>query len=394
MTPKGNIVCIVLDGVGIGAAPDAAEYNDLGTNTLCNTAAAAGGLSLPHMAELGLGNIAKIQGVQHNENPSGAYGTMVEVSRGKDSTTGHWEIAGIQLTKDFPYYRNGFPAMLIDRFIALTGCKGVLGNTVASGTVIISELGEEHVRTGYPIVYTSADSVFQIAAHEEVIPLQRLYEMCEIARHKVCIGGDAVGRVIARPFVGTAGHFERTANRKDFSLLPPQATVLDLLQNAKIPTVGIGKIEDLFAGKGLSSSFHTKSNADGIDRTIEQMQRTKGGFLFINLVDFDQSFGHRQDPVGMKGALEYFDNRLPEIIEAMNEEDILMITADHGNDPTDNSTDHSREIVPLLVFSKKKKKGTAMGQRSSFADIGKTVADYFGVDGSQLAGNSFLRLVV
>lgn len=394
MNGQGKVVCIILDGIGIGAAPDAYLYNDQGTNTLCNTARVTGGLHLPHLSQLGLGNIANIQGVAENKNAEGCFGTMREVSKGKDSTTGHWEISGIIMDKDFPYYPNGFPESVVKKFLEVTGFKGILGNKVASGTAIIEELGDEHVRTGFPIIYTSADSVFQIAAHEEVIPLERLYEISQLARNSVLVNEHAVGRVIARPFVGTSGKYKRTTNRRDFSLIPPKTNVLDLLFKKNIPTISIGKIDDLFAGKSLSEKIHTKSNAEGIEQTITQAQSNTTGFIFTNLVDFDQSFGHRQDPVGMKGALEFFDLQLPRILETIKGNDILFITADHGNDPTDNSTDHSREYVPLVIYSPNGKRNVDIGIRESFADLGKTIAEYFGVDGTKLSGSSFLHSIV
>ncbi|MFA6455431.1 MAG: phosphopentomutase [Bacteroidota bacterium] len=394
MKKQGKVICIVLDGVGIGAAPDAYLYHDEGTNTLCNTASVMGGLHLPNLAALGLGNIAEIAGVPKNPAAKGNFGKMREVSKGKDSTTGHWEFSGIIVEKDFPYYPNGFPGELVEKFCALTGCKGVLGNKAASGTVILEELGAEHERTGFPIIYTSADSVLQIATNEQVIPLERLYEICTIAREKVMIGEHAVGRVIARPFSGTNGKYKRTTNRRDFSLLPPSTTMLDILFDNDIPTVAIGKIDDLFAGKSLKEKIHTKSNAEGIEEIISWAKRTPTGFIFTNLVDFDALFGHRQDPKGMKEALEYFDVHLPRIMEAMGEDDLLLITADHGNDPTDNSTDHSREFVPIIAVSRNGKKNVDLGTRQTFADLGKTVVDYFGFDGKALKGTSFLNQVL
>ncbi len=390
MRRNGKIICIVLDGVGIGAAPDAHVYHDEKANTISNTASVTGGLNLPNMAELGLGNIAQIQGVAPQENAAGNFGKMREVSKGKDSTTGHWEFSGIILEKDFPYYPYGFPDEVIEKFCSLTGYKGVLGNKAASGTVIVAELGEEHERTGFPIIYTSADSVFQIAASEHVIPIERLYELCTIARNQVMIGQHAVGRVIARPFVGTNGIYKRTTNRRDFSLLPPGRTMLDILFEKGIPTVAIGKIDDLFAGKSLSEKIHTSSNMEGIEETILWAKKTPNGFVFTNLVDFDALFGHRQDPKGMKEALEFFDANLPRILETVNGDDLLILTADHGNDPTDNSTDHSREYVPLIVYSPDGKKNVDLGIRQTFADLGKTVVDYFGFDGKELKGKSFL----
>lgn len=393
MNGRGKIICVILDGVGIGAAPDAADYGDELANTLCNTAAVVGGLNLPHLQRLGLGNIAKIEGVEPTAHAEGCYGAMREVSKGKDSTTGHWEISGIVLEKDFPYYPDGFPVSVIGKFCALTGFDRVLGNKAASGTVIIEELGNEHVASGDPIVYTSADSVFQIAAHEEVIPLERLYDLCMIARNQVMVGQDAVGRVIARPFTGPAGKFTRTTNRRDFSLEPPAATMLDILHSHGIPTVGVGKIDDLFAGKGLKEKIHTNSNTEGIDETIAWAQRTPDGFIFTNLVDFDALYGHRQDAKGMKGALEYFDAQLPRLMETLNGNDILILTADHGNDPTDNSTDHSREYVPLLTYSPGGKKNVDIGIRSSFADLGKTIVEYFGFPENSMKGTSFFNSI-
>ncbi|MFA6468019.1 MAG: phosphopentomutase [Bacteroidota bacterium] len=394
MKKTGKVICIVLDGVGIGAAPDAHLYHDEGANTLCNTASVVGGLHLPNLAALGLGNIAEIRGVLKTPAAKGNFGKMREVSKGKDSTTGHWEFSGIIVEKDFPYYPNGFPKDLVEKFCALTGCKGVLGNKAASGTVILEELGVEHERTGFPIIYTSADSVLQIAANEQIISLERLYEICTIAREKVMTGEHAVGRVIARPFTGTNGKYKRTTNRRDFSLLPPSTTMLDILFDNGIPTVAIGKIDDLFAGKSLKEKIHTKSNAEGIEEIIAWSKKTSTGFIFTNLVDFDALFGHRQDPKGMKDALEYFDVHLPRIMETMHGDDLLMITADHGNDPTDNSTDHSREYVPIIAVSPNGKMNVDLGTRQTFADLGKTVVEYFGFDGKELKGTSFLNQVL
>ena len=389
----GKIVFIVLDSLGIGEAPDAAAYGDAGSNTLGHTAEAVGGLDLPNMQRLGLGNIGPILGVSPVPKPEGCFGKMQEASRGKDSTTGHWEIAGIIITKDFPYYPKGFPGEMIEKFISATRTRGVLGNRPASGTQIIEELGDEHVRTGFPIVYTSGDSVFQIAAHENVIPLDDLYRICRIARDEVMVGKHSVGRVIARPFVGTSGKYVRTANRRDFSLQAPGSTALDLLFNNDIPTVAIGKIDDLFSGRGLREKIHTHSNAEGIEEIVKQSSAMKQGFIMTNLVDFDMLYGHRQDAKGMAGAIEFFDKHLPRIFGTVNGEDILMITADHGNDPTDKSTDHSREYVPLLTYSVNGKKGVNLGVRKTFADAGKTIAEYFGVDARMLAGTSFLNMI-
>ncbi len=382
-----NFILIILDGVGIGELPDADNYGDEGSNTLANIGEKVGGLNLPNLQKLGLGNIHSLKGVQPVASPLASYGKMAEVSQGKDSTTGHWEIAGLKVDIKFPYYPKGFPAELIEKFIKETGVKGVLGNKPASGTEIIKELGDEHVKTGYPIVYTSADSVFQIAAHEEVIPLQRLYEICEIAREKVLVGKDAVGRVIARPFVGKDGNYTRTTNRKDFSLNPPEDTILNVLQKNGFRTVAIGKINDLFNYSGIDVKVKTKSNAEGIEKIIEYSKSEKESFIFANLVDFDVYYGHRDDPVGFHKALMEFDKRLPDILNALDETDALIITADHGNDPTTPSTDHSREYVPLL-FYRKGVKGKNLGVRKTFSDVGQTIAHFFKVNNS-LKGISF-----
>lgn len=387
--PTGRIICIILDGVGIGEMPDAGSYGDEGSNTLGNTARAAGGLRLPNLERLGLGNIAAIEGVPPVPRPEANFGKMAQASRGKDSTTGHWELAGLVVEKEFPTYPGGFPDSLLARFREVTGVAGVLGNTAASGTVILQELGDEHCRTGYPIVYTSADSVFQIAAHEEVIPLERLYAICRAARKDVCIGPHEVGRIIARPFVGKSGEFTRTTNRRDFSLLPFGPTVLDHLTEAGIPTVGIGKVDDLYARRGLGAMNHTRTNPEGIAAILDAAHGPAGGFIIANLVDFDTLYGHRNDPEGFARCLEEFDLRLPEICSAIREGDVLLITADHGNDPVTPSTDHSREYVPLLAFAPGRAAGVDLGTRSTFADLGKTVGEYFGLRGT-LAGRSFL----
>lgn len=351
-----------------------------------------GGLRLPQLESLGLGNIAPMKGVTPSSSPRASFGRMAEVSKGKDSTTGHWEIAGLLLEREFPTFPKGFPLPLLKKFLAVTGSGGYLGNTTASGTAIIQALGAEHVSTGFPIVYTSADSVFQIAAHEEVIPLQRLYEICRRTRDEVCVGEFAVGRVIARPFVGSTGGFTRTTNRRDFSLLPPSMTVLDVLHARGINTVSVGKVDDLFAGRGLKKKVHTKSNAEGIENIIREASQMQSGLIFANLVDFDTLYGHRNDPQGFAAALEAFDRELPGILETIETGDLLLLTADHGNDPVTPSTDHSREYVPLLCFSKSRKRGVNLGIRSTFADVGKTIADFFGVENS-LAGSSFLGMV-
>jgi phosphopentomutase len=393
---NGKVVFIVLDGVGVGELPDARLYGDEGSNTLANMAAAVGGLTLPNLEGLGLANIVPINKERSAVRPLGCYGKMGELSRGKDSTTGHWELAGVITESPFPTYPNGFPQELIQRFLDVTGSKGFLGNKAASGTAIIQELGDEHRRTGYPIVYTSGDSVFQIAAHEDVIPLERLYEMCQKTRDQVCVGEHEVGRVIARPFVGDkAGSYVRTPNRRDFALEPPSLTLLDLLMENDIPTIGIGKIDDLFAGRGLMTKIHTKSNAEGIERIIDESRNLRRGLLMSNLVDFDMLYGHRNDPKGFVTALEHFDSQLGVIIDELADDDLLLVTADHGNDPTTPSTDHSREYVPILCFKKSGQRGVDLGVRKSFADAGKSVAEYFNVDESGvLAGESFLQMIL
>ena len=384
-----NFFVIVLDGVGIGELPDAYRYNDEGSNTLCNIAKAVSGLKLPNLESLGLGNIESIAGVNKVSNPKASFGKMTELSEGKDSTTGHWELAGLHVTTDFSYFPNGFDAEIVSKFLKETGCKGILGNKPASGTEIINELGKEHLETGYPIIYTSADSVFQIAAHEEIIPLKKLYEICSITRERVLVYPLQVGRVIARPFVGQPGNFTRTKNRKDFSLDPPKQTVLDILSQNNITTVGIGKINDLFNYKGIKKQLLTKSNEEGCNQLLKCAGETKGSFIFTNLVDFDVYFGHRNDPKGFAQKLEEFDQFLPDLLNILDESDRLVITADHGNDPTTLSTDHSREFVPLLFY----RKGVTeknLGIRKTFSDVGKTVADYFNVD-NKLNGVSFLN---
>lgn len=368
--------------------PDADLYNDSGSNTVVNISNAVNGLDLPNLQSLGLGNLASIKGVSAVENPKASYGKMAEVSHGKDSTTGHWELSGLKIDFDFSYFPDGFPKDLIDRFLYETGCKGCLGNKAASGTEIIQELGDEHVKTGFPIVYTSADSVFQIAAHEEVIPLNKLYEICSITREKVLIDPVKIGRVIARPFIGGPGNYIRTANRQDFSLNPPSETILDILQKNKIQTIAIGKVNDLFNYKGIDLQLKTKSNRQGIEEILGCASKEQGSFIFANLVDFDVYFGHRNDPKGFAGALKEFDDFLPSFLNMLDDSDALLITADHGNDPTTPGTDHSREYVPLL-FYRKNKPGKDLGIRKTFSDAGKTAAEFFGVE-NNLKGESFL----
>lgn len=384
-----RIALIVLDSVGIGELPDAAEYNDVGAHTLGNIARHQNGLSLPNLAQLGLGNIEPVQGVTAVGSPKAYYGKMGELSKGKDTTTGHWEFMGIYTDKPFKTYPEGFPAELIQAFEEKTGRK-VIGNKPASGTEIIAELGEEHMKTGNLIVYTSADSVFQIAAHEEIIPLDELYRICEIARELTLKEEFSVVRVIARPFVGEPGNFIRTANRRDYSVKPPSKTVLNHLAEAGIDVIGLGKISDIYAGEGITRSIHTKSNMDGVDQLLKVLAEPYHGLAFINLVDFDAKFGHRRDVIGYAKALEEFDVRLPEILDALQEDDLLIITADHGNDPTHHGTDHTREYTPILVYGKTlSQTGGNLGVRETFADVGATIADNFNVQAPSI-GQSFL----
>lgn len=383
-----RIILVILDSVGIGEMPDAKNYNDEGSNTLGNISLAVGGLRLPNMEKLGLGNIDGIKGIVKSESPKGAFGKCSELSIGKDTVTGHWEIAGVILSKPLHTYPNGFPQQLITEFENKIGRK-TLGNIVASGTEIIKELGDEHVKTGYPIIYTSADSVFQIAAHEDVISIEELYKMCKIAR-EMFVGDIAVGRIIARPFTGESGSFSRTSNRKDFALDPFNKTMLDYIKEAGNNVMAVGKIEDIYNGKGITDAVHIKNNMDGVDKTLEYMKSEKTGLIFTNLVDFDMHFGHRNDFQGYAKALVDFDNRLPEILKLMNEEDILILTADHGCDPTTPSTDHSREYIPLIVCGNKVKAGANVGIRNSFSDIGKTILDLLKVP-NELVGESFAK---
>ena len=384
-------IIVVLDSVGIGALPDAADFGDAGSNTLVNIKKARPQTDLSHLCALGLGNIQG-EGVAllgKAEVPKGAFGKMAEKSIGKDTTTGHWEIAGIITKKPFPTYTaTGFPKEVIDAFEAAIGTK-CIGNYAASGTVIIQDLGPEHVKTGYPIVYTSADSVFQIAAHEAVIPVEKLYEICKKAR-KILTGEHGVARVIARPFIGNEKEgFTRTKNRRDFSLAPTGVTILDLAKEKGMEVVAIGKIEDIFEHRGVTKADHTANNAEGIEKTLQFMKEEFEGILFTNLVDTDMIYGHRNDVEGYASALEYFDHKLPEILSLMKEEDILFITADHGCDPTTASTDHSREYVPVLVYGKKVKEGVDLGVRKTFADLGQTISDYLGL-GAAFEAESFL----
>lgn len=372
-----RVVLIVLDSVGCGDAPDAAAYGDEGSNTLGNTSRAVGGLNLPNLGSLGLGNLTDIQNVPPVERAAGAYGRLTEISAGKDTTTGHWELGGIVLDRPFPLYPDGFPAGLMAEYEARIG-RGTLGNYPASGTEIIKELGEAHMLTGKPIVYTSGDSVFQVAAHEDIIPIDELYRICRIAR-ELLTGEHCVGRVIARPFVGQPGNFSRTERRRDFSLEPTGQTILDAVKTAGLEVMGVGKIEDIFAHRGLTMSNHTGNNMAGVDAILEFAGLDRPGFIFANLVDFDALYGHRNNPRGYADALEAFDRRLPEIQEGLRDDDLLIITADHGNDPTTPSTDHSRERVPLLVAGAWVRQNLNLGTRQSFADVAASIADALGI---------------
>ena len=382
---------VVLDSVGIGEAPDAADFGDEGSATLPHIAEEVGGLDLANLARLGLGRVVEVAGVDATPEPAGAFGSMVERSPGKDTTTGHWEIAGVVLDKPFPLFPHGFPPEVIERFERRIGRK-TLGNCAASGTEIIDQLGEQHLATGRPIVYTSGDSVFQVAAHVDVIPLETLYEMCRVARSQL-VGEHEVGRVIARPFTGSPGGFTRTPDRHDFSVLPPRPTVLDAIVGAGLEVRGVGKIADIFGGRGVTSSRPTRSNDEGATAVIDELGDIARGLVFANLVDFDQAYGHRNDAAGYAAALEAFDGRLPEIIDALGEDDVLIVTADHGNDPTTASTDHSRERVPLLAAGPRVRAGTDVGERETFADCGAAICDLLGVP-TDTPGRSFASEIV
>jgi phosphopentomutase len=385
-----RVIILLLDGVGCGELPDAVEYGDRGSNTLANLARAVGGLRLLNLTRLGLGNITPIQGIPPQERPQACFGKMTERSAGKDSTSGHWEIAGLATSAPFPLFPNGFPPELIHGLEQAIGRK-TIGNKAASGTEIIKELGEDHIRTGFPIVYTSADSVLQIACHEDIIPPHELYQICQEAR-RLCTGQFCVGRVIARPFTGKPGSFKRTARRKDFSCAPPQPTLLDNVKAAGLSVTGIGKVDDLFAGRGFTETRHSVVNDDCLRLTVDAMEKMKAGLVFTNLVQFDMDWGHRNDPSAFATGLEEFDDFLPSILGCLEKHDLLFITADHGNDPTTPSTDHSREYVPLLSFGPGFKQGVDLGTRPTFADLGQTAADFLKVKPT-LDGTSFLKEV-
>ena len=382
-----RVIWMVIDSVGIGALPDSEKFGDKGVNTLGNIVKEFSDIKIPNLRKLGIGNIDGANFIEDENAPIGVYGKCAELSQGKDTTTGHWEMTGVLVESPFKTFENGFPKDIIDEFEKRTGRK-VVGNKPASGTAILDEFGEHQIQTGDVIVYTSADSVFQIAANEEVIHLNELYRMCEIAR-EIMMGDNAVARVIARPFVGKkVGEFTRTSNRRDYSLNPFKPTVLDNIKECGLDVIGVGKIEDIFNGQGITEAIHTKDNMHGVDETINYIKKNNNGLIFTNLVDFDSKFGHRRNVEGYKEALEEFDARIPDIINAMKEDDILIINADHGNDPTYKGTDHTREYIPVLVYGKNIKENVNLGIRSSFADIGATVADILNVKKPEV-GKSF-----
>ncbi|MBM7610753.1 phosphopentomutase [Lysinibacillus composti] len=392
MKPFKKIHLVVMDSVGIGEAPDAQKFGDEGSDTLGHIAEEMNGLNMPTMESLGLSNIREIKGIAQVEKPKAFYGKMQEASVGKDTMTGHWEIMGLNIDKPFKVYPEGFPKKLIDQLEEKTGRK-VIGNIPASGTAIIDELGPEHMETGAIIVYTSADPVLQIAAHEEIVPLDELYKICEIARELTLDPEFLVGRVIARPFIGTPGNFTRTSNRHDYALKPFGRTTMNELKDAGLASIAIGKISDIFNGEGVTEAIRTKNNTDGMDRLVEVVRRDFKGLSFLNLVDFDANFGHRRDPQGYGEALEEFDRRLPEVLESLEEDDLIIITADHGNDPTFPGTDHTREYVPLIIYSPRYKNGGAeLPLCNTFADIAATVAENFGVTPPPF-GTSFLSQI-
>ncbi|AQQ53663.1 phosphopentomutase [Planococcus lenghuensis] len=387
--PFERIHLVVLDSVGIGEAPDAEAFGDIGANTLGHTAEAAGGLALPNLERMGLANIVPVQGVTPADQPTAHFGKMQEASVGKDTMTGHWEIMGLNIDTPFKVYPEGFPQDLIQKLEERTGRK-VIGNKPASGTAIIDELGEEHLKTGALIVYTSADPVLQIAAHEEIIPLDELYRICEIARELTLEPEYLVGRVIARPFIGEPGAFKRTSNRHDYALAPFSRTVMNELQDGGFDVIALGKINDIYNGAGVTDATRTTDNMDGVDKLVKTVGQDFSGLSFLNLVDFDAVYGHRRDARGYAEALEAFDRRLPEVTEQLGEEDLLIITADHGNDPTFEGTDHTREYVPLLAYSPRFTSGGDLGLRRTFADIGATIADNFSVAPPEF-GTSFME---
>lgn len=388
-----RIHIIVMDSVGIGESPDSKEFDDSGVNTLAHIAEAKNGLNMPHMASLGLSNIHSIKGVEKATHPKACFGKMQELSFGKDTMTGHWEMMGLYIDKPFRVFPDGFPQELIEKIETFSGRK-VIGNKPASVTEIIKEFGERQLETGELIVYTSADSVLQIAANEEIITLDELYRICEYCRKITLDEPYTLGRIIARPFVGkTEDTFKRTANRHDYALKPFGDTVMNYLQQANLDSIALGKISDIFNGEGVTRSMKTTSNMDGMDKLISLLDEEFHGISFINLVDFDAAYGHRRDPIGYGDALEEFDKRLPEVFEKLREDDLLIIAADHGNDPTHGGTDHTREFVPLLVYSKSFKEGKDLGTLKTFADLGATIADNFNIKAPKY-GESFLQKLI
>ncbi|MCY9694102.1 phosphopentomutase [Paenibacillus alginolyticus] len=386
-----RICVIVLDSVGIGELPDAKQFGDSGAHTLGHIAEKVSGFALPNLQRMGLGSIAEIKGIPATDSPEGYYGKMAEVSVGKDTMTGHWELMGLRMTTPFNVYPDGFPAELISQFEQETGRK-VIGNKPASGTEILDELGEEQMKTGAWIVYTSADSVFQLAAHEDIIPLEELYRACKIARRLTMQDEFSVGRVIARPYLGEPGAFKRTPNRHDYAVKPPAPTVMNHLKDAGFDVIAIGKINDIFDGEGVTKTTSTKSNLDGIQKTIEVLGMSFKGLAFTNLVDFDSLFGHRRDPEGYGRSLEEFDSYVPQLKAGLGPKDLLILTADHGNDPVHPGTDHTREYVPILLYSPSFNSPASLGIRGTFADLGATIADNFGVRATD-QGESFLPLL-
>lgn len=384
-----RVFLIVMDSVGIGEAPDAEAFGDKGADTLGHIAAHRGGLQMPNMAALGLGNIREVEGIQAAKQPKAFYTKMQEASNGKDTMTGHWEIMGLRIDQPFRTFPEGFPDALLDELKQRTG-RGIIGNKPASGTEILDELGEQHMESGDMIVYTSADSVLQIAAHEDIIPLDELYKICEIAREMTLDDPYMVGRIIARPFVGKPGAFERTSNRHDYALKPFGRTTMNSLEDANYDVIALGKISDIYDGEGVTKSVRTKDNDDGMTKIVESMDEDFTGISFLNLVDFDAKYGHRRDPEGYAQALEDYDKRLPEVLDKLKEDDLLIITADHGNDPVAPGTDHTREYVPLIAYHTGTDQGEELELRNTFADIAATIADNFGIEMPE-HGTSFLQ---
>ncbi|WP_226579527.1 phosphopentomutase [Halobacillus litoralis] len=389
MKSFNRVFLVVMDSVGIGEAPDAEKFNDKGADTLGHIAEHMNGLNMPHMGELGLSNIRSIQGIEAPDNPKAHYTTMVEASNGKDTMTGHWEIMGLYIDQPFRTFPEGFPDELLDQIKEKTG-RGIVGNKPASGTEILKELGKHHMETGDLIIYTSADSVLQIAAHEDVVSPEELYEICEFCREITKDEKYMVGRVIARPFIGEPGAFERTSNRHDYALKPFGRTVMNEMADEGLDVIALGKISDIYDGEGVTEAVRTKDNMDGMDQLVNSMDKDFKGISFLNLVDFDAKYGHRRDPQGYGEALESYDERLPEVLNKMRDDDLLIITADHGNDPVHHGTDHTRELVPLLVYHTGIEKGTELTQRKTFADIGATVSDNFSIELPEY-GTSFLK---